>query len=240
MEYDIKNLDCSRMVINPLSPRLVTFLDKEIPTLKRKDVEYQAEVFTRSMVFRYMLLLYDPESEIHKMHSLDWFAKKYESAAYAGFKLKKWNDGHLRFDKRVYEMVSGKIGGINEMIIDFLGYLNKPKWNYLVFLHESMMGFTRDAMGGRNTDVKTSNEYRKLYEDFYRISNDVGNLKYESEEFESKFYWKIEQSRLAIRPEDYADALNNGDELKGDNPYGVGYVIDKIRFLGDDPESVQV
>jgi hypothetical protein len=183
--------------------------------------------------------MYDRESPVQKMHALEHFEKKYESCGYAGFRLKKGKDGYMRFDSRVDEMVLGKNDAINDIIIEFLGYVNSTQWNYLVFLHESMLGFTRDAIGKKNRDAKTSKEFRALYDDYYKISNEIGHAFEETEEFVSRFYYKIEQSRLAIRPEDYAKALEGGDDLRADNPYHVGYIVDKIKFLGDDEEQVR-
>jgi len=225
-EWNIGNLDCDKMLINPRSPKLVSFLEKNIPSIKNHKVEYAQEVFTKTMVYRYIVLLYDENSDINRMQSLDWAGKKYEACGYAGFKLKKGKDGKPKFDKRVYDMVSGKNDGVNEIIIDFLGWQSKPKWNYEVFIHESILGLVREALKGNRTDIRTSKEYRALYEDFYRLSNEIGHVYDETEEFASKFYYKIEQARLSVRPEDYAKALSEGDDLRVDNPYGVNYNVD--------------
>jgi len=239
MEWDIKTLDCSKMLINPLHPKLVNFIEKEIPSMATIEVDYQAKVFTKTMVYRYILLMYDKDSPVQKMHALDHFEKKYEACGYSGFKLTKGRDGYMRFDERVNDMVLGKIDAINDLIIEFLGYVNNAQWDYLVFLHESMLGFTRDAIGKKNRDAKTSKEFRALYDDYYKISNEIGHTFEETEEFVSRFYYKIEQSRLAVRPEDFAKAIDEGDDLYSDSPYPSGYVIEKIKFLGDDEESIK-
>lgn len=238
MNFDIKELDSSRMLINPLSPQLVSFIEKNIPSFKRAEVEYQDKVFTKSMLYRYILLMYDKESEIQKMQSLDWFGKKSEAAACAGFKLNKSNDGYMRFDKRVDELVLGKSNDVNDLIIDFLAWSNNGQWQYIIFLQESMLGFTRDALGRKITKHKSSQEYMKLYQDFRMASKELGHVFEETEEFVSRFYYKIEQSRLSVRPEDYAHAITKGDDLRADNPYGVGYVVDKIKFLGDEEDKI--
>ena len=236
MEYDIKSLDCSKMYVNPLHPRLVNFMEDNIPSLKKIEVEFQAKVFTKSMVYRYILLLYDPNSEIARMQA-DWFKKKNEACLFAGFKLSKSTDGNLRFDKRVDEMVYGKNKGITDMIVEFLAWVNNHKWNYTVFLYETMINFLRESIGG-NTSAKVSKEYRELYNDFYKLSNEVGHVHEETEEFAARFYWKIEEARLSNRPEDMAIAINNGETFNSDSPYPVAYTPEKPRFLGDDPMQV--
>lgn len=238
MKLNIKDLDCSKMIVNPLHPQLVNFMEKNIPSLKSMKIDYQDKVFTKSMLYRYILLQYDSNSEIQKMQQLDWFAKKYQSIGYAGFKLGKGNDGHMRFDKRVDEFVFGKNDVVSDMIIDFLAWMNNSQWQYIVFLQESMLGFVRDSLGRKINKHKSSQEYMKLYQDFRVASQDLAKIEDEPSEFVSRFYYKIEQSRLAIKPEDYASAFSSGEDLRADNPYGVNYVIDKIRFLGDDEAKI--
>lgn len=234
---DIKELDCDKMFIHPNSPQLVNFVENKIPQIKTISDKIYTKRFTKSMVYRYVLLMYDPNSPIQEMHSLDWFEKKYEACAYAGFELNKKRDGYLYFDKKVEQMVMGENDDINDIIIFFLAWSNNSKWDYLVFLRESMLGFTRDAIGKKNRDAKTSKEYRQLYDDYKNTANELAHAYEEREEFVSRFYYQIEQSRLAIRPEDYAEALSGDKDpsevLRADSPYGVNYIADKIRFVGE-------
>jgi hypothetical protein len=238
MSWNISDLDCSKMLINPASPKLVNFLEEKIPTFRTTEVKYQEKVFTKSMVYRYILLMYDPDSEIQKMQSLDLFGKKYEAAGYAGFKLKKSKDGNLRFDSRVDDLVFGRNEAAIDLICDFLAWVNNAQWEYIVFLKEAMLGFTRDAIGKKITKHKSSQEYMKLYQDYRTASQDLSFIFDETQEFVSRFYYKIEMSRLAIRPEDYSLAIKEGDDFRGDNPYGVNYIVDKIKFIGDNEDIV--
>lgn len=241
MEWDIKTLDCSKMLINPLHPNLVGFIRTNIPSLHAIKHEYKAKKFTQSMLYRYILLVYDKESPIQKMHSLDYWEKKHRAACYSGFKQSRQKGGAVKFDSEVDDLVSGKDSAAVDMIVEFLGYQNNVHWNHLVFLYESMLDFTRDSLGGRNRDYKTSQEYRKLYDDFFRVSNEMANTSDETSEFMARFYINIERSRLAIKPEDYSKALNNGDEfLNADSPYGINYEPDKLRFLGDNEENLSL
>ena len=133
-KWDVKNLDTTKMLISPNDPRLVKYMESNIPSIKSIKIKYKDKVFTRSMVYRYIILQYDPNSEIQSLQQLEWFAKKYQSVGYAGFKLKKGNDGHMRFDKEVDEMIMGKNDAINDIIIEFLAWSNNTQWQYLVFL----------------------------------------------------------------------------------------------------------
>lgn len=244
MEWDIKTLDNSKMLIDPQDPRMVKFLEDNIPKLKLIKVEYKAKVFTKASVYRWVLLMYDKGSEIQQMQNLSWFGKKYEAAGYAGFKLSKDNSGKYRFDKSVDAMVMGKNQGINDIICEFLAWSRNQQWQYMVFLEEAMLGLTRDAMGRKITNAKSSQEYMKLYKDSVSTANDLAHVFEETEDFYNRFYYKIEEARSAVSPEEYAQALANGDDLSQDCPYGVEYgrasVLSKIRFLGDDEEAIEI
>ena len=234
MNYDIKNLDCEKMWINPQSPLLIPRVEKEIPSIANIQYSWIPKRFTKAMVIRYIVLMYDKNSPIRQMHALDWMAQKFEACAYSGFDLKKSKDGYYRFDQEVVDMVLGKNDTVNDMIIAYIGWCNNHQWDYSVYLKESMLQFTRDAVGRKITDYKSAADYKKLYDDYRKIAGELSREKEETEEFLSRFYYQIEQSRLAIRPEDYAKALNEGSDLRADNPYGVNFAVDKIRFIGDE------
>jgi hypothetical protein len=232
-QYDLKELDCDGMVIHPNSPKIVTYLESKIPLLKKFPAEYDKKGFKKSMVYRYVLLMYDPKSPIQEMMSLDWWAKKFESIAYAGFELKNGRDGHPRFDEQVLEMALGKIQEINDIVILFIAWINNYRWNHRVFLHESILQYTKGALAGDKESVKGISEVRALRSEINVLDKEMIRANEETEEFVSRFYYHIEQSRLAIRPEDYAKRLADGDDLSSDSPYGINYRVNKITFAGD-------
>lgn len=229
---DIKDLDCSRMCIHPNSPKLVPFLEQNIPQLKSFK-EYKGKVFNKSQIYRYILFVYDPNSPILKMTSLDYWAMKWQACAYAGFPQKKSkHDGQMRFDEQVLNMVLGKNTDILDMIFLFVKWTNVKDWDYVVFLNEAMAQHTLSAMKNRQSskDIKEIKELRKEKVEIERQMSRDGE---ETEEFISRFYYNIEQSRLAIRPEDYSRKLESGDDLRGDNPYSVSYTVEQLKFVGD-------
>jgi len=234
MQYDISSLDCDRMAIHPQNPQLVNYMDSKLPVAGRVSSTNWKKGFTKAMVYRYVLLMYDKDSPIQEMHSLDWYGKKFESVAYAGFELKKSRDGHYRFNDAVLEMVLGKNDDVTDIIISFLGFQNNHKWNHLVYLHESLMHYVKDALSGKEQESRDRKEVRLVYDEIEKVSQDMGHVYEETEDFVDRFYYQIEASRLSIKPEDYARALADGVDLRGDNPYGVGYVVDKISFVGDE------
>jgi len=239
IKRDLSELNCDKMLIHPNSPKITTFIEEKIISIRAiRDKLEVSKGFTKAMVYRYIMLMYSPNSPIRNMMALDWFEQKFEACAYAGFELKKGKDGYYRFDQEVVDMIMGKNNVITDMIVAFIGYLSDEKWGYVVFLKESMLAFTRDAIGKKTTDYKNAADFKKLYDDYMRITSEMSKDKEETDEFVNRFYYNIEQARLAVRPENYAQALNDGSDLRGDNPYGVNYVVDKIRFLGDDESRV--
>lgn len=231
-DKDIKELDCSKMKIHPSSPQLVNWMNKNIPLIQGVKIK-EKKGFTRAIVYRYVVLMYDPMSPLQNMFGLDWFGRKYEACEYAGFDLRKGRDGYYRFTEEVDNLVLGKESSINDTIIHYLAWVNSYKWKQLVYLHESHMRFVRGGLDGTSVDVKSTKEARQIWMDIEELSNSIGRLTDETDEFRSRFYYQIEASRLAIRPEDYSKALGDGDQLRGDSPHGAGYTIGKLRFAGD-------
>lgn len=240
MKRDIAELECGKMLVHPQSPHLVPTLESKVPALKQIAAEFTPKVFTKAMVYRYVLLMYDKGSPVRNMMSLDWFEQKFEACAYAGFELTAGRDGYKRFDQKVVDMILGKNNDVNDIIISYLGYQSDERWGYTVFLKESMLSFTRDALGRKITDYKSAADYKKLYDDYMRITSEMSREKDETQEFVNRFYYNIEQARLAIRPENYADIAPIQDNFRGDNPYGMNYTVDTPRFLGDDESKLTV
>ncbi len=233
MEYDLKNLDLDKVHIHPLSPHLVPKLEKDIPQLANVKYEWQPKKFTKAQVYRYIILQYDPMSPIQSFHSMDWFSKKFEACAYAGFDLTKSRDGHNRFDPIVLDMVLGKIKEVNDIIIFYLGWASNNKWRHMVYLEESLMAYTRVSLQGDTDSIKYMKEVRLVREEIDRTGNEMAHTFDETEEFVNRFYYQIEKSRLALRAEDYALAIANGADFRADSPYGVGYTPDPLKFVGD-------
>ena len=233
--HDIKELDCDRMLIHPNHSQLIKFIEGKIPRLKTLDSKHWDKGFTKSMIYRYVLLMYDPKSPIQEMHSLDWFGKKFEAVVYSGFQMTKGHDGYLRFDKKVFEMVLGQNDVIVDIIVNFISWVNNPKWNHRVYLEESVFQYTRGALAGDKefAGAKATKEVREIRKEIASLDNEMARLNDETDEFTARFYYQIEQARLSIRPEDYAKRLSDGDTLAGDSPYPVGYVVDRIKFEGD-------
>ena len=235
MDYNLKDLDCSRMKIHPNHPQLVNFLESNIPKFKEY-INFTSDVFNKPKIYRYILLQYDPMSPIQARTSLDWFGKKYESAAYAGFPMSKQKNGAYKFSDEVLDMILGRKSDVVDMIVLFLGWLNKPKWMHAVYIEESICVYLTAALRGEQQEAKDAKEVRALFTELYKVSEEMAHEPEETEEFISRFYYQIEKSRLAIRPEDYAKALANGVDLSEDSPYGINYQVDRIKFLGDNEE----
>jgi hypothetical protein len=215
---------------------LIKFIEGKIPRLKTLDSKHWDKGFTKSMIYRYVLLMYDPKSPIQEMHSLDWFGKKFEAVAYSGFKMTKGHDGYLRFDKKVFEMVMGQNDVIVDIIVNFISWVNNPKWNHRVYLEESVFQYTRGALAGDKefAGAKATKEVREIRKEIASLDNEMARLNDETDEFKERFYYQIEQARNAIRPEDYAVAIAEGEKFQADSPYGINYAPSPIKFIGDE------
>ena len=229
---DIKDLDVSRMLISPNNPQIVNWIDKNVPRIKNIKIK-EKKGFTRAMIYKYIVLMYGANSPIQAMSSLDWWGQKWEACAYIGFPQKKSkNDGQLRFDECVLDMVLGNNEPILDMIILYIKWTNQKEWDYIVYLNEAMAGYLLDAMQNKQ-EKKTIAEVKLLRQEKVTLEREMSKEAVETPEFVSRFYHQIESSRLAIRPEDYAHAITSGDDFRGDNPYSVSYTLDQLKHAGD-------
>jgi hypothetical protein len=137
-----------------------------------------------------------------------------------------------KLDIKELDMVLGRNKDILDMILLFVKWTNVKDYDYVVFLNEAMAQHTLSAMKNRQNS-KDIREIKELRKEKVEIERAMSRDKEETEEFISRFYYQIEQSRLSVRPEDYAKRLGEGDDLRGDNPYSVSYTVQQLKFTGD-------
>lgn len=222
-------LDCRKMPIHPYDPSFLTWVKANIPKLLERKLE---GIETQSAA-RYVILMYHEKSPIHEMINLDWFARKFEAAEACKFKMVKERNKPARFAKEVEEALLGKNEAFNDMIIDFVSWYNSTTWTEFVFLQETLMKYIKEALGGGTGDKNSVKTVQDIYDRMTTLQRRLMLGEQDSEELIRRIYYRVEESRLAIRPEDYARRLLEGDQLKEDTPYGADYpVVQKLSFVG--------
>jgi hypothetical protein len=177
---------------------------------------------------KYILLMYDPNSPLIEIID-DYWNRKYEALELSGFKQRSG-----KFESKVENFVMGKNNEVNDIIIEWLIYVAKPKWTHLVFLCESLIRYTRQAEDGLNEDKIKPQDVESVNKIMDKMAIVVQEWLFkgdETKEFLERLYYKTHRDLLKIRPEYYAKRLASGDNLEVDNPYG-NYKVGKLKFAG--------
>src|ERR1035437_1003230 len=146
----LETLNLSKMVISPSDPDVAK---KFFKIIKMPEIEVD-----KDSLAKYILLMYDPNSPLIEIID-DYWNRKFEALELSGFKQKNG-----KFDKKVEDFVLGKSNEVNDIILDWLIYIAKPKCTHLIYLCEGLLRFTRQAEDGLNeskiapNDVKAVNE----------------------------------------------------------------------------------
>lgn len=226
---DIRDLDCSRMYFNPKGQGFVAEMNK-IPNLSKRSIA----PIKQNNLYKYIVLMYDPHSPL-VADVPDWWARKFEAIEAAGFKIKDNNTLQAPIER----MLLGKNNQVLNAIIDFLAYIKRPIWNRLIYLNETLLVYTQEALGGAKGNTQDFVRISKLQTDILSATNDLMNedLAEDTKAFKKRLYHRVEEARLAIRPEDYAKKIAGGNNLMEDSPYGEKYLISRIKLVGDNKDE---
>jgi len=223
---DKNGLDCKKMPIHPYSPDFKGWIKANIPTL------YERKFSIDSLsVFRYIYLMYHQESPIQELVNMDWFARKFEAAEAANLPSTTTKKG-LHFKMEVEKALLGKDNDFNDGIIDFISWYNNPVWTEMIFHQETLMKLIKEALGGGTGDKNSTKLVADIYDRLTILQKKLLSGGDDSEELIRRIYYRVEESRLKIKPEEYAQRLINGDRLEEDTPYGVYKSTPKLRFIG--------
>jgi hypothetical protein len=223
---NIKDLDLRKLPFNPMSNWFVRDIEAKIPGLKRDFV-----LPGKKAVYTFIVLLYDPRSPFAEMKDIGLWAKKYEAGEASGFRTVE-KDGKTYFESCYDGLLLGKNEEFVNAVVDYVAYVHNPVWTEIVYLSEMLLKYTLDALGGRTGDVNEIKSVSLINNRLDQLSDRVFGLSEETELFKQKLYYRVEETRLKLRPEDYASRLLTGSKLEEDNPYG-DYQIEPIRFVGN-------
>ena len=214
--------------MHPWNPRFTGWFESTITKAKVRELGR----LNRAEMYRYIVLMYNDTSPVHLMTNIDWHAKKFEAAEAAGCELKEDKKGNKRFKAEVVDALIGKNEGVNDLIVDYVAWLNNTVWTELVFLQETAMRYVKESLGGVASDKANIAAVQTIFDRMGKLVKQLTVGEQDTDDIVRRIYYRVEESRLAIRPEEYAQRISEGDDLQEDNPYG-GYKPDKIKFIGD-------
>lgn len=222
---NLVDLDCSGMLFSPKDPAFVKNFESTVPGVSSRHVKHMK----KEHLYKYVVLMYDPQSPLVKSVS-DYWNRKMEAVEAAGFKVKS----DYTLEQSTEDFLIGKNDDALDVIIDFLAYIKSPTWDLIVFMHERLLRYTNDALSNRRSEDTKVDEVYKIGSKIQDLQTKfIGEQqKEETKAFIARLRYRVEEKRLGIRPEDYAKRLAKGDDLSEDSPYGTGYKVSKIKFIG--------
>lgn len=150
----------------------------------------------------YVLLMYDKGSPYRKKY-MDILKRKIEVAHDLGFEV---IEGGM-FTPPVEDFLKGRNRIVNQKIVQFVRMHRNYKYSYQVSVEASYANLMLEIQSGDTKSIKTLGELRnELEENLTELLNQDNNpfLKDEILRY-------MEEERLALRPEDIAKKLQNGE-----------------------------
>ena len=176
-------------------------------------------------VVQYIILMYDQASDVVRAEWPLYPQRKREVARMVGLEVSGKN-------KYIEDMLIGLNSEINDMIIRYLRLFNSPELTMLASYQEISVRLQKQALTGNidknlitNIDL-VATTIRDLEERVFRGKDET--------QLRAELYRTMEDEQLGIMSEQIAEKLSRGeDPVRGINPYGDGYVPDKLHFIGD-------
>ena len=108
--------------------------DKFFSLIGRKKTEWELKLDLDKLV-KYIVLMYDPKSPMIEMVD-DYWSRKFEVFDIAGFRQKNG-----KFIDDAEDIALGRLWQVNDLIMDFLLQVSKPKWSYIIFYFTNKLCF---------------------------------------------------------------------------------------------------
>ncbi len=182
-------------------------------------------------IIKYLVACYDIESEIVREYKQRWTVKKREAAKLSGIL-----DMREEHPEHVDDILYCRNVDINYITVKYLGrFFDRDILMYAIYnellINQSMQLLSFDF--NRPSDVASAkNNVEDIQEDIDLLEqkifsgDDVKALKNILLEYADKFMVH------ELRPESLVSKIEDG-KMVVESPYGDGYSIDKLRFLGD-------
>jgi hypothetical protein len=218
---DLKKIDTSRFLYNPLDDNLVVKL------AKFNEFKVNVTVMSKRHICQYIVLMYDKNNDEIRAEYPFYPQRKLEIAKAVGLIPPKG-----KTPKKVEDMLIGRNEDVNKMIVRYLTLFNNPDLlmlasMYSISLHLHVQSYSPDF------DKNTISNLEKVQKNIMELTENIFGGKDETE-LRQELYKSIEEQSLGIRPEEVAEALQKGEKPLGDyTPYNKEYLPEKLKFLSD-------
>lgn len=215
------DINISLLMFDPFSDSTISKLE-EYDELKGS---FGTEVDKQS-VCAYIILLYDLNTQLRK--EIPHFnRRKIVAAELAGFKKDK--DG--KFIPVYEDIIIGRNIKANEAISKYIRLFANSKYITLVYYWSILAAEYQNVVNPKSE----SSDYKSTIANIEKLEKNIDeNSAYlfggnEVRDIRKELYEAVEKKKLALRPEDIANA-ENVDDIIGDGPYGKDYKPDKLKY----------
>jgi hypothetical protein len=181
-------------------------------------------------IFKWVVYTYDRQSPLVK-EVTELMKRKGEAAVLAGYK----TDEDGRFEEEVEDLLLGKSPEVNNLIVAYISRFADPHYIMLVASWNLLLDGTRKLLSGK--------QEKDTYQTIKNITKDIDDMTRtvfsssdadEALELRKALYSRVESDRLKLNQENIIKYIDEHGELpKGFSPYGEGYKVDKLKFIGD-------
>lgn len=232
-DLDIRDLDTSRFQYDPKNPYDIERLKRDIPefaehpTIDNKKIK----AFDQDDAVRYVILLYDRESQLRREYT-KIRQRKAVAAAYAGFKPSAKGE----FRKDVERILIGQSPEVNKMIVRYVMSYNDPDQMALEMYIEM---FQRNA-AAMLQNIADPMEYKRIHEVTEKLKASISELTQkllggqDESSIIKELYADLQKLRETMMPEYVAEIRAKGQDLEY-NPYG-SYEPEPLRLVKQDHE----
>jgi hypothetical protein len=155
-----------------------------------------------NLLLIYIILMYDKSSPYRKKYP-DILRRKIEVAHDVGFETIEGGE----FDAPIEDFLRGKNRMVNQKIVQYVRHHKNYKYAYQVSIEASYSNLMLDIQGGETKSISEARKLRdELEENLLELLNQDNNPYLRDE-----ILRYMEDERLALRPEDIAKKLQNGE-----------------------------
>jgi hypothetical protein len=220
----ITDFDFSKCRYDPRSKDFITTISNDIPEFK------SAPSDNRQKIFAYIVAIYDKNSPLHRKFP-DYYQRKIQAADMVG--LPRNRKG--AFTQASRDLLEGVDESVNRLIVSYLANTGDVEYMMLVNEWAMFQDYTATTLSGSYPDgthkilQSISNSLKERMRSLFGSG--------ESDELtrvRTMLYEIAEKDRYKLNVENVVKLVSNDGDVPPDwGPYGVGYEVEKLKFVGD-------
>lgn len=210
INYQFKDLEFKGMKYNPAKVSEAKSVFDVYPELKEYSefIASPGKELDNNLVMRYIFCMYDKGTPYLIKYN-DVIKRKLEIANDLGFEK---NEKGI-FSEHVDKMLKGKNVRVQRKIVAFIRMFHDYEWAYHITMAENYYNLTHNILSGKNSKISELRQIkRELEQSLEKMMN-----RDDTKQTEMDVLRHVEEERLKIRSEDFAEMLANGENPFDEN-----------------------